>query len=208
MPAGPSLHDTKMVFCAILLRHTMPRFAKLGFRLALLAGLTALLVWLALARDIAKQRFATLAKLYQSQQLAHFEESELVAFKMSALSTLSAADNAVAIKPAHIELFKNLGKRERCVSDRNFGACMTLPRRLRAGSGIQAGGCHATKHSERTAEIARSVPVGKSHRQETRADLPAAEPAAKSESARAPRDQRGHNNNKRSPVTSQMARHG
>ena len=41
----------------------------------------------------------------------------------------------------------------------------------------------ATNHSERTAKISRSVSVSKSHRQETRTDLPLGEPAAESESA-------------------------
>src|SRR6267154_5352246 len=54
---------------------------------------------------------------------------------------------------------------------------------LRAGGGIETGGCGATIHSERTAKISRSVSVSKNHRQETRTDLPPGEPSAESESA-------------------------
>src|SRR5713226_6024911 len=46
-------------------------------------------------------------------------------------------------------------------------------------------------NSERTPEISRSVSVSKSHRQETRTDLPPGEPAAEPESAREPRVQPG-----------------
>src|SRR5229473_2191219 len=53
--------------------------------------------------------------------------------------------------------------------------------------GIEAGGCGATINSERTPEISRSVSVSKSHRQETRTDLPPGEPEAEPESAREPR---------------------
>ncbi len=52
-------------------------------------------------------------------------------------------------------------------------------------------GCGANIHSERTAKISRSVSVSKSHRQETRMDLPLSEPAAESESARENRNQPG-----------------
>jgi len=103
---------------------------------------------------------------------------------------------------------------------------------LRAGDGIEAGGCGATHHSERTAKISRFVSVSKSHRQETRTDLPPGEPAAESESPGEARIQPGtkwpakrlwkrrsgipsgfplshsHNNNKPSTVTYQMARRG
>ena len=41
-----------------------------------------------------------------------------------------------------------------------------------------------TNHSERTAKISRSVSVSKSHRQETRTELPPGEPAAEPESTR------------------------
>ncbi len=62
---------------------------------------------------------------------------------------------------------------------------------LRAGGGIEAGRYGATNHSERTAKISRSVSVSKSHRQETRTDLPLGEPAAESESAGEARIQPG-----------------
>src|SRR6267154_2767318 len=91
MLTGPTIRVTKSAFCAILLRHTVHRFAKLGFRVALPAGLTALLLWPALAPDIPTQRFTTLAKLYQSRQLPHFEESELSEFAVSVLAALKAA---------------------------------------------------------------------------------------------------------------------
>jgi hypothetical protein len=53
------------------------------------------------------------------------------------------------------------------------------------------GDAAATHHSERTAKISRSVSVSKSHRQETRTDLPPGEPPAESESAGAARVQPG-----------------
>src|SRR6267143_6710777 len=55
----------------------------------------------------------------------------------------------------------------------------------------EAGGCGATIHSERTSKITRSVSVSKSHRQETRTDLPLSEPAAEPESTRENRNQPG-----------------
>src|SRR6266403_1409603 len=57
--------------------------------------------------------------------------------------------------------------------------------------GIETGGYGTTNHFERTAKISRSVSVSKSHRQETRTDLPLSEPAAESESARENRNQLG-----------------
>ncbi len=57
---------------------------------------------------------------------------------------------------------------------------------LRAGGGIEAGGCGATIHSERTPEIPGSVPISKSHRQETPTDIPPGEPATEPKSARKP----------------------
>src|SRR5882762_4554278 len=62
---------------------------------------------------------------------------------------------------------------------------------LGTGGGIEAGGCGATIHSERTSKITRSVSVSKSHRQETRTDLPLSEPAAEPESTRENRNQPG-----------------
>src|SRR5882672_1509673 len=62
---------------------------------------------------------------------------------------------------------------------------------LGTGGGIEAGGCGATIHSERTPKITRSVSVSKSHRQETRTDLPPSEPAAEPESTGENRNQPG-----------------
>src|SRR5882762_10381122 len=68
---------------------------------------------------------------------------------------------------------------------------------LGTGGGIEAGGCGATIHSERTPKITRSVSVSKSHRQETRTDLPLSEPAAEPKSTRENRNQPGQTNAQR-----------
>src|SRR5712692_9729761 len=68
---------------------------------------------------------------------------------------------------------------------------MMLRRPPSSGLWHRSRGCGATINSERTPEISRSVSVSKSHRQETRTDLPPGEPAAEPESAREPRVQLG-----------------
>src|SRR5712692_7294533 len=68
---------------------------------------------------------------------------------------------------------------------------MMLRRPPSSGLWHRSRGCGATINSERTPEISRSVSVSKSHRQETRTDLPPGEPAAEPESAREPRVQPG-----------------